>query len=334
MLVWMVRVNVMGQEKMDLNTSDSVKNVELVDVPMALKFSSFSQVKGPPQPVPCSNLTYKKKFSLDLRKHHFVTLEEKATAEMLQMKHKRDDIHFVYQPPEGHRENTVDVKGISDVYQLRALRRAANNSEPIIYLREDVCCCKFCVVSDYDRCVKGVLWKACDGISPEKDVVRQQKIVEFYHYHNWNASQTYFAEKPPLVAIQSEEHGLLLGLLTTQPFKLEAPLHLKDIRKSQAVKFRAAKGTWCLKIDLFEIPNGVELSSNTYIINDSIDFKNIIVPVYEIIMPDPISTVFYAYSEFISCTLAESFRKHDDTEEYSRCYKINRRSMTTLLDLR
>ena len=137
-----------------------------------------------------------------------------------------------------------------------------------------------------------------------------------------------------MVAIQSEEHGLLLGLLTTQPFKLEAPLHLKDIRKSQAVKFRAAKGIWCLKIDLLEIPNGVELSSNTYIINDSIDFKNIIVPVYEIIMPDPISTVFYAYSEFISCTLAESFRKYDDTEEYSRCYKINRRSMTTLLDLR
>ena len=84
---------------------------------------------------------------------------------------------------------------------------------------------------------------------------------------------------------------------------------------------------------LLEVPNGVELNSHTYIVNTSNDFKNIIVPIYEILVPDPINTGYYAYFDFISCTLAESYRKNDGTEVYSTCYKINRRCMTALLNM-
>ena len=158
--------------------------------------------------------------------------------------------------------------------------RKPANGQSIIYLREDVCCCKNCVVSDYDGCVKGVQWKACNiGVSPENDAIRQLKIAKFYHLENWNESQTSFAQRPPLVAIQSEEHGLLLGLLRAKPIQLEKALCLNQQEKH--VKFRAKKGTWCIKIDLLKVPDGVELNSHTYAINASNDYKDVLVPVHE-----------------------------------------------------
>ena len=38
--------------------------------------------------------------------------------------------------------------------------------------------------------------------------------------------------------------------------------------------------------------------------------------VHEILMPDPINEIFYAYSDFISCTMSEYYRKLDGTEVY------------------
>ena len=42
-------------------------------------FKFLASELGPPQPLPCVNLSEKKKFSLDLRLHHFVVNKEKAT---------------------------------------------------------------------------------------------------------------------------------------------------------------------------------------------------------------------------------------------------------------
>ena len=295
-------------------------------------FKFLTGAKAPPQPLSCSNIADKKKFSLDFRKQHFVINEEKATDEMKELKLFRDDIHFVLQSPEGHRENTVDVKGISDVYQLRAVPKAVNNGRSIIYLREDVCCCKFCVVSDYERCVKGVPWKACDiTVSNQKDVVRQMRIAKFYHLSTWDQANMWFNQRPPIVALRlpSDEQILMLGLLKSIPFQLDEALYLK--RQDKAVRFRASKGTWCLKIDLLKVPDGVELNSHIYIVNTLNDHNDIIVPVYETLMPNPIDESFWAYSEFISCVVSESYRKHGGTQVYVKNFKINHRSMTALL---
>ena len=140
---------------------------------------------------------------------------------------------------------------------------------------------------------------------------------------------SYFAQRPPLVAIRCEDRDLLLGVLIAKPFRLDAALYLS--RQEKAVKFKTTKGTWCLQIDLLEVPNGVELNSYIYTINTSNDYKNIIVPVHDILIPDTIDVGFYAYFDFISCTPSTSYRKYDGTEFHSLCYKINRRSMATLL---
>ena len=57
----------------------------------------------------------------------------------------------ICEPPDGHRENRIVIKGIQDMYQFMAIKRRIG----YIYVRKDMCFCRFFVLNKFDGCLTG-----------------------------------------------------------------------------------------------------------------------------------------------------------------------------------
>ena len=73
-----------------------------------------------PQPRPILDLSKKKQFQIDHRYHRFIVAEVLLTDAM---RARIDfDVCTLYKPPKGHRENSVEIKGIQDMYQFMVVK--------------------------------------------------------------------------------------------------------------------------------------------------------------------------------------------------------------------
>ena len=110
-----------------------------------------------------------------------LTVERKLTADM--SARIGVDVCSLYEPPDGQRENSIEIKGIQDMYQFMALREEPGH----IYVRTDMCFCRFCVLNKFNDCLTGSVWKRLNlKVELSKDVGYLNKIAEFYHVHDWD----------------------------------------------------------------------------------------------------------------------------------------------------
>jgi len=195
-------------------------------------------VDGMPQPRHVVDYTKKKQFQLDSRTNRFKITEDKVTTEM--KSRIGNDVHYVRKMSDGHRENSLPLNGCRKLlYELRA----TSDSNGFIHTRETVCCCTNCVISNYEQCLTGSVWKVVNcSVAPENDVNRMSRLAHFYHLIFWD-KDWYRPEHIPLVAFSSKDGELELGILKSKPYQLQDSL-LKQNQKGNKFIFKATKQEW------------------------------------------------------------------------------------------
>ena len=148
---------------------------------------------GMPQPIQPKDLNNKKQYQLDNRYHKYIVDEALLTEDIrLRLNH---DVHLIVEPPLGHRENCINIKGIQDMYHFRSVK-----GEPgIVYTREDMCFCAQCILGQYDYCLTNSIWKrTIVKVNLTKDVNYIYSIARFYHVYNW-CTYTYYKIRKDII---------------------------------------------------------------------------------------------------------------------------------------
>ena len=273
---------------------------------------------GMPQPRPVHDISKKKQFQLDARYHRFIVAEELLTDTM---RARIDiDVCFLFKPPNGHRENSVEIKGIQDIYQFMTVKDVPG----CMYVRKQMCFCRFCVLYKYDDCLTNSKWEKLNlKIDLSKDVNYLDKLAEFYHAHNWDQ---YIVSKPPIVAFYCNDI-IRFAILKNKPIRCSKSMTIKEQKNInvKSIYFKVPANSWCLSVDLLNIKESCT-GHNIYILDSSPEAQNILIPIHNLIRPTEGELElndYYGYFNFIKYERKDSLY-HNSKLECIENFKIKR----------
>ena len=274
---------------------------------------------GMPQPRSILDISKKKQFQLDARHHRFIVAEKLRTAEMSDR--IGVDVCLLNEPPDGHRENSVEIKGIQDMYQFMAVKE-----EPgYIFVRKNMCFCRFCVLYMYDDCLTGSRWERLNlKVELSKNVGYLNKIAKFYHGHDWDH---FIDQKPPIVAFKNRE-DTQLAILKNKPFRCQEKMTIKSQKlknDGKAYYFNIPKDSWCVVVDLLKEKENF-YGHSILTIESSPAGSRVWIPISKLILPGPNSPeleLYYGYFDFIKYE-KKDYLTHNGRQLDTENYKIKR----------
>jgi hypothetical protein len=238
------------------------------------------------------------------------------------------DVYIVYRPRDGHRENSIEVKGIQDMYQFLEVR-----SEPgIVRARKDMCFCRFCVLGMFEDCLTSSPWERLNlDVEVSKDVSYLNNIANFYHANDWSQ---FIDDKLPIVAFKSQD-TLQLGILKTKPHHNLERITIKTQKNgpnnSKHIYFSILANSWCLKIDLLDVSESC-YGYTVYTVSSSDSKRGILIPMNKLILPGPKApelSKYYGYFEFITYEKKDYFIQNG-RQVNVECYKIKRDALVKI----